>query len=263
MKTLYTIFFCLLFSFIGNAQQGSFAWGVKGGLVVGLQQWNSFQRDPLFSYQGDIYIESYDGPDANALFAQAGYHIRGSAIRSRNNVLFTNCSSDFIVSEQLGFPYIEFLMPKSEVSPETDIFINKGNSRISDPIFKSRLYNPTIMISQPIFTVGIFKQREHYENKYVKSNSLDFENGIGDIFITEYDETVKLGNEETICSISDSPGKKKIHKFNAPTTQFQFEIFDYIKYNLMNLTAEKRLKHKIARKYIIENAKAQLKKYNY
>ncbi len=90
MKTLYTIFFCLLFSFIGNAQQGSFAWGVKGGLVVGLQQWNSFQRDPLFSYQGDIYIESYDGPDANALFAQAGYHIRGSAIRSRNNVPFTN-----------------------------------------------------------------------------------------------------------------------------------------------------------------------------
>jgi hypothetical protein len=90
MKTLYTVFFCLLFSCLGNAQQGGFAWGVKGGLAIGLQQWNSFERDPLFRYQGDIYIESYDGPDANALFAQAGYHVRGSAIRRINNVLFTN-----------------------------------------------------------------------------------------------------------------------------------------------------------------------------
>ena len=90
MKTIYTIFFCLLFSIIGNAQQGSFAWGVKGGLAIGLQQWNSYERDPLFRYQGDLYIETYDGPDANALFAQAGYHIRGSAIRSRNGITFTN-----------------------------------------------------------------------------------------------------------------------------------------------------------------------------
>lgn len=89
MKTIYTIFFCLLFSTIGSAQ-GTFAWGVKGGLAIGLQQWNSYERDPLFRYQGDIYIETYDGPDANALFAQAGYHIRGSAIRPRNGVLFTN-----------------------------------------------------------------------------------------------------------------------------------------------------------------------------
>jgi len=90
MKTIYTIFFCLLFSFTANAQQGGFAWGVKGGLAIGLQQWNSYERDPLFRYQGDLYIETYDGPDANALFAQAGYHIRGSAIRRRNGVLFTN-----------------------------------------------------------------------------------------------------------------------------------------------------------------------------
>ena len=90
MKTIYTFFFCLLFLAVGNAQQGSFAWGVKGGLAIGLQQWNSYERDPLFRYQGDIYIETYDGPDANALFAQAGYHIRGSAIRSRNGILFTN-----------------------------------------------------------------------------------------------------------------------------------------------------------------------------
>lgn len=103
MKTIYTIFFCLLFSFLGSAQQGSFAWGVKGGLAIGLQQWNSFERDPLFRYQGDIYIESYDGPDANALFAQVGYHIRGSAIRSRNNVLFSNGNVGTVPSRTFEF----------------------------------------------------------------------------------------------------------------------------------------------------------------
>lgn len=180
-----------------------------------------------------------------------------------NNVLFTNCSSDFIVSEQLGFPYLEFLMPKSEDSPEIDIYINEGKSKIKDPIFKSRLYNPSIMISQPIFTIGIGKQRKSYENDYVKSNSLNFEKGLGDIFITEDGETSILGDDETICSISDQPGKKMFYKFNAPTTRFQFEVFDYIKYNLMNLTAEKKQQHRQARKFIIDNAKEQLKKYNY
>lgn len=85
MKAIYTLFFCLLFSFASQAQ-GSFAWGLKGGLAAGFQQWNSFKQDPLLSYQGDLYIENYDGPSANALYAQIGYHVRGSAIRNRGGV---------------------------------------------------------------------------------------------------------------------------------------------------------------------------------
>lgn len=83
MKIFSTIIFCFLFACTGFAQ-GSFAWGVKGGPTVGFQQWNSFQRDPLYRYHGDLYIESYDGEGANALYAQIGYHVKGSALRNRN-----------------------------------------------------------------------------------------------------------------------------------------------------------------------------------
>lgn len=64
--------------------QGS-VFGVKGGLSIGTQNWgNSFQRDPMFNYHGDIFVESL--PEANqwSLYAQLGYHSRGSAIRNRN-----------------------------------------------------------------------------------------------------------------------------------------------------------------------------------
>lgn len=66
--------------------QGGMAWGVKGGLTTGFQQWNSFQRNPLYRYHGDLYVESYDGPDANSLYAQLGYHVKGSALRNRNGI---------------------------------------------------------------------------------------------------------------------------------------------------------------------------------
>lgn len=59
----------------------SFYFGPKGGLGINVQQWNSFQRDPLFSPFGDIFIESYDEGSPSSLYAQLGYHTRGSALR--------------------------------------------------------------------------------------------------------------------------------------------------------------------------------------
>lgn len=87
MKKIFTL--TLLFVTSITFAQGSFAWGAKGGLAIGFQQWNTYQRNPLLKYQGDIYIETYDDADANALFAQAGYHVRGSALRNRTGTLFT------------------------------------------------------------------------------------------------------------------------------------------------------------------------------
>jgi len=180
-----------------------------------------------------------------------------------NNLLLTNCSSDFIVSKQLGFPYPEFLMPKSDDSPEIDMLMKKGLLRVSAPLFKSKLYNPAIIISQPIFTVGKTKKPDYYENDYIKNSSLNFEKGIGDIFITEYGKTEKLEEDETICSVSDEPNIAKHYKFNSPTINFQIEIFDYIKYNLTNLTKEQQKMHYKARRFMKKNAQEQIRQYDY
>ncbi len=88
MKILMTTLICCFFT-LSVAAQGSFAWGVKGGPSIGFQQWNSYEQDALFKYHGALYIETYDGEDANALYAQIGYHKRGSALRNQNGLSFT------------------------------------------------------------------------------------------------------------------------------------------------------------------------------
>jgi hypothetical protein len=65
----------------------SYAFGLKGGLTIGVQQWDGFERDPLFKYHGIAFIESAPEGNQFAIFAQAGYHQKGSAIR---NGFFTN-----------------------------------------------------------------------------------------------------------------------------------------------------------------------------
>ena len=63
---------------------GGFYFGLKGGLLLGTQSWNNFERDPLVKYHGTAFIETYDESGRVSLFAQAGLHRKGSAIRGRN-----------------------------------------------------------------------------------------------------------------------------------------------------------------------------------
>ena len=82
MKKWYLLFF-LAGVTMTSWGQGS-AFGVKGGLTMGFQKWNDFEQQPLFRYHGIVFIESLGD---NVLFAQAGYHVKGSALR---NLRFTN-----------------------------------------------------------------------------------------------------------------------------------------------------------------------------
>ncbi len=68
-------------------ESGGFYFGIKGGPAIGFQKWNNFQRDPLFRYHAIVFIESAT-EESVALFAQAGYHVRGSAIRTPAYVNF-------------------------------------------------------------------------------------------------------------------------------------------------------------------------------
>ena len=84
----------------GRAQ--GFAFGVKGGMTIGVQQWEGLQQDPLFKYHGIAFIESLSEENAFGVFAQLGYHQKGSAIRNRfaqnifNNLPFRQSTREFI-----------------------------------------------------------------------------------------------------------------------------------------------------------------------
>ncbi|MEL7220178.1 MAG: hypothetical protein AAGJ93_02600 [Bacteroidota bacterium] len=76
-------FSCLLLLGISAWSQNGTYYGLKGGLTIGTQQWNSFDRNPLIAYHGILSMESASGGGAFSLFAQAGYHVKGSSIRRR------------------------------------------------------------------------------------------------------------------------------------------------------------------------------------
>lgn len=70
---------------------------------MNLQSWGdgsfggSINRDPLFSLNGDIFMESLDDLRKGSLYVQAGYHTRGSALR------FFSFNNSF--SELQGFKF--------------------------------------------------------------------------------------------------------------------------------------------------------------
>lgn len=79
----WTLALTLMIGSTMYVQGQGYAFGLKGGLTIGTQNWdNSFQRDALFRYHGIAFIESLPEDNRFALFAQAGYHIKGSAIRT-------------------------------------------------------------------------------------------------------------------------------------------------------------------------------------
>ena len=88
-----------------NAQ--TFAWGVKGGLLVGLQKWEGLNRDPLIKYQGSMFIESVPEGNEFSLFAQGGLHLKGSAIRNQR-YFFSN-------GEEYNPPTTEFIFRNASI----------------------------------------------------------------------------------------------------------------------------------------------------
>jgi hypothetical protein len=75
----------------------SYWFGTKLGGAMSFQSWGDgtsgggVNRDPLFSLNGDIIIESYDEFKKGALYASLGYHTRGSSIQFFS---FNNAFSD-------------------------------------------------------------------------------------------------------------------------------------------------------------------------
>ncbi len=71
--------------------QGSFAWGIKGGLAIGNQRFNdggTFNNGLLFKYHGDLYIENAPEDATSVIYAQAGLHVRGHARRFQRGIFF-------------------------------------------------------------------------------------------------------------------------------------------------------------------------------
>lgn len=87
------------FIFFSRTDAQSTRFGLKAGPSVGFQKWNYFQNDPLYKYHGAFWIESYQEEDPFSLFAQAGYHVKGSATRFYGPIQIDNQIYDIPANE--------------------------------------------------------------------------------------------------------------------------------------------------------------------
>lgn len=81
MRLLIVIIFSI--SLIPAAVGQSYAFGLKGGLTVANQKWSGFDKEPLLKAHGSAFIETAEEDESTSLFAQLGYHLKGSANRYR------------------------------------------------------------------------------------------------------------------------------------------------------------------------------------
>lgn len=78
-------FICLIvFTYATTGKTQGVAFGIKGGPTMAFQKWDNSDREPLFAYHFIASVESLVEEGEVSIFAQAGYHTRGSAIRVRS-----------------------------------------------------------------------------------------------------------------------------------------------------------------------------------
>ena len=84
-STHWGIVICFVIFQFNTYAQGV-AYSVKSGLTVGFQRWDNYaNRSPLYKYHVAGTIESLAGETNQfSLFAQFGYHQKGSALRSQS-----------------------------------------------------------------------------------------------------------------------------------------------------------------------------------
>ncbi len=120
MMKLKLLFFFVFISLatIGLQAQGT-AYTLKGGFSLGVQKWSGYDQGPLFKYHGAISTESIDETAQYSLFAQAGYHLKGSALR--NQRLFNQNGDIFrLPSQQFIFKNISLVLGAKRKYAMTD-----------------------------------------------------------------------------------------------------------------------------------------------
>lgn len=103
-----------------------------------------------------------------------------------NNLYFLNLSYDFLFSRRLGFPFPKEKYIHNYTSNYQEINLSDGIERIHRPIFRKHFKMLGTEFYQPMWGSILSKKSTHtlYNKEYIRSNSTDFDSGIGAIFFS-------------------------------------------------------------------------------
>lgn len=146
MKVKYLLPILFLTLTISQLCAQGTAYTIKGGLTLGVQKWNGFEQGPLFKYHGAISAESLDETSLFSLYAQAGYHLKGSALRNGN---FFDQNNNFyrLPAQEFIFKNISLVLgakrkyEMSDVMKSYYLFGLRGDYTIGTNLDKYKLAN--------------------------------------------------------------------------------------------------------------------------
>jgi hypothetical protein len=109
-----------------------------------------------------------------------------------NNYHFTNISYMYLVSRRLGFPYPSSIEWTSDLK-HVEAKLEKGRERIMKPVLKRHISEKGVILFQPMFAGGLAETPPLlYDTEYVRRNSMDYDNGIGSIYMQPYNNSHSL-----------------------------------------------------------------------
>jgi hypothetical protein len=145
----------------------------------------------LFIYRSTNYIDGINFPGVGMPTFQ--YAPSCFSLRIKD-LFFFNASSFSLFSRRLGFPYPNKLYLTENGSLSVDDY-SEARERIMLPVIQWPYNTDCVEIYQPIynhklFQVGAENLKELFDNDYVRANSLNFEGGLGSIFVKSEGESI-------------------------------------------------------------------------
>lgn len=120
-----------------------------------------------------------------------------------NNYYFFNISTDFLFSQNIGFPF-----PSKQTFEKDDnrtfSVMNCGTRKVKTPLIQNILIKPSLEIYQPMIfsNLGEIQDDEGeklYDNEYVRNNCLDYSKGIGKVFYMDEKKLIEVDDDLEIC----------------------------------------------------------------
>jgi hypothetical protein len=143
-----------------------------------------------------------------------------------NNLFFFNISTQFLFARRIGFRFPESMF--SMENGKMDVNIIRGFYRFLLPLIKKPFIKPCMEIYQPMFGHKEYQPIRNifYDNEFVRKYSMDWEKGIGKVFIQK-DKSLSIypNKEDSIWQPEGLYGREYLdYILGIQTLEFQIYL---------------------------------------
>lgn len=175
-----------------------------------------------------------------------------------NTLYLLSISTNQLFSRRLGFPYFSYAFYEEEIN-KFKIVMSAGTEKVMYPLIRKPFILKGLELYQPMFPQRAFGTHvKYFESNYVKERSLDWQNGIGKIFINK-NRSVQFYNSEFdwIPEVSTDRWDLTI-KASKQVFQTQIDLLKTFP-SMERLSEKRKRKFKLAHKFGVQGNRRILK----